>query len=104
MGKKIKKVTLQSKKPFSQKHQFKLITNKDRTIVKSNQGIVRIILLIPLIASAIWLINLLVAYFTPAPPGVYQAPFPHSKLFASTAFMIGYSIFYILFYYTKRKK
>jgi len=106
MKKKIKKVTIGSKGPYSESSKFKVIETgpKGPTIIKSNKGIARIILLIPLIAGVIWLINLLVTYFTPVPPGVQAAPFSHNKLFALTAFMIGYSIFYILFYYTKRNK
>lgn len=64
---------------------------------KFKKAIVWLLLIIPLIVVAIWLINLLVAYFAPAPPGVQQAPIPKSKIFALGAFMLGYSIFLVLF-------
>lgn len=108
MGKKkIKKVTIMSKgSPYFESSKFKVIDKgpKHPTLIKSSHRIVGIALLLPLIASAIWLIKLVAQALTPVPPGVQAAPISHTKLFALTAFMIGYSIFYILFYYSKKNK
>ncbi len=100
-----KKVNIQSKKPFSQSHKFKIIDTgpKSPTLIKSTQGIVGFIMTIPLIAGAIWLINLS-AEPARLPPGVQASPIPKGNILALTASMISYSIFLVLFYFSKRGK
>ncbi len=64
---------------------------------KLKKKVVWLLLIIPLIGVAIWLIKLLVAYFTPVPPGVEQAPVNTTYIIAMAAFMLVYSIFLALF-------
>ena len=99
-----KNVNIQSKKPFFKKQSLEVITSNNRTLIKSSYGVVGVLLSVPLIASAVWLINLLAAYFSPVPEGVMAAPISTNKIFALIAFMVGYSIFLMLMYFSKRKK
>jgi len=102
-----KKVTLVSKgSAFSESSRFRITETgpKGPTLISSSNRIVGVILTIPLIAGAVWLINLLTVYFTPVTEGIRPSPISANKIFALVAFMVGYSIFLGLFYFSKRKR